>query len=367
MQGIRQGKVGGGENMLLNIVEHLNKDIFAPVVLSFTDGPMIEKIREMNIPVHVIHTEKPFDFSVWKRIKKLITDEEIEIVHAHGTRACSNLFRPSQKLNLPLIYTCHGWSFHPDQNFLIRNLRIQAEKFLTQQATVNVCGAYSNRDTGKALFGNKYEAVIIQNTIDTNRFNPDKNFKDIRKEFNIPESVVLFASIARFTVQKQPFNLIKAFAEATKVSDNIMLLMVGDGELKEEGIRLINELGIKDKVVLETFRHDIPDILAHVDVFLLPTLWEVLPLALMEAMAMRKAIVVSKVDGTTEIVQDKVNGLLIENEAMVSNLAQAITSLAKDEQLRISLGNEAFNSMKRHHSVQEMVKDYEDLYLSLKK
>ncbi len=367
LQGIRQGKIGGGENMLLNIVEHINKEEFEPVVLSFTDGPMVDKIREMNIPAHVIYTEKPFDFTVWKKVQQLMVDEKIDLIHAHGTRACSNLFKPAKKINLPLIYTCHGWSFHPDQNFIVKNLRIQAEKFLTRKATLNVCGAFSNRDTGKALFGNEFNPAIIQNTIDTQRFNPELSFKNLRKEFNIPENVVLFASIARFTVQKQPLNLIKAFAEASKKVDNIMLLMVGDGELKKEGILWIEKLGIQDKVVLTSFRQDVPDVLSNIDVFLLPSLWEVLPLALMEAMAMRKAVVVSRVDGTTEIVENNINGLLIENEAMVPNLSRAIISLAKSKELRTHLGEEAYNSMHKHHSVKEMVKAYEDLYLQFKK
>jgi glycosyltransferase involved in cell wall biosynthesis len=68
------------------------------------------------------------------------------------------------------------------------------------------------------------------------------------------------------------------------------LLMVGDGEQKEEAIRLIQKLGIQDKVILQPFRQDIPDVLAAVDIFVLPSLWEAFPIALLEAMSMGKAV-----------------------------------------------------------------------------
>ncbi|HXB90916.1 MAG TPA: glycosyltransferase, partial [Puia sp.] len=87
LEGIRQGKIGGGESYLLGLVEHMDRSRFEPVVLSFTDGPMVERLRAKGIPAHVIHTEKPFDVRVWGKVKSLLEREEIDIVHAHGTRA----------------------------------------------------------------------------------------------------------------------------------------------------------------------------------------------------------------------------------------------------------------------------------------
>src|ERR1700754_2762062 len=80
---IRQGKIGGGETHLLDLVENLDKSQFEPVVLSFTDGPMIKRLGDMGIKTHIIHTEKPFDFTKWKAVKKLLIDEKIDLVHAH--------------------------------------------------------------------------------------------------------------------------------------------------------------------------------------------------------------------------------------------------------------------------------------------
>ena len=107
---IRQGQIGGGESHLLSLVENLDKSRYEPVVLSFTDGPMIERLKQMNIPVHVIPTTRPFDITKWRTVKKFIEEQKVSLVHAHGTRAASNVLQAAQSLKLPLIYTIHGWS-----------------------------------------------------------------------------------------------------------------------------------------------------------------------------------------------------------------------------------------------------------------
>src|SRR5690348_7762735 len=114
LEGIRQGKIGGGESYLLSLVENLDRDRFEPVVISFTDGPMVERLRSQGITTYVIYTETPFDVRVWKRVQKVMADESIDLVHAHGTRAASNMFWAAKKKGLPFIYTCHAWSFHRD-------------------------------------------------------------------------------------------------------------------------------------------------------------------------------------------------------------------------------------------------------------
>ncbi|WP_315816901.1 glycosyltransferase [Paraflavitalea speifideaquila] len=92
LETIRQGQIGGGESHLLSLVENLDKDRYEPVVLSFTEGPMVDRLKAMGIQTEVIYTEKPFDISKWKRVKAFIEANNIQLVHAHGTRANSNVF-----------------------------------------------------------------------------------------------------------------------------------------------------------------------------------------------------------------------------------------------------------------------------------
>jgi glycosyltransferase involved in cell wall biosynthesis len=364
LEGIRQGKIGGGESYLLSLVENLDRSRFEPVVLSFTDGLMVERLRAQGISTHVIHTERPFDRRVWKKVAALIREEDIDLVHAHGTRANSNMFWAAGKLHIPLLYTCHAWSFHPDQNPLVRKFRIWSEAFLTRKADINICGSLANRDTGRQLFRN-FDAEVIYNSIDAVKFDPRGQYKDIRKELGIGSEEIVVVSVARFTLQKQPLKLIAAFARVAKKVPGVKLLMVGEGEQREKAQALIGELGLGDKVILQPFRTDVPDILASSDIYVLPSLWEAFPIALLEAMSMGKAVIGTAVDGTPEIIRDQENGILIGTKDMEGELETAITRLCLDKVLRVRLQKAAEECIYNKYNVETLAEKNQELYLKL--
>ena len=364
LETIRQGQIGGGESHLLDLVENLNKEVFEPVVLSFTDGPMVERLRGMGITTHVIHTTKPFDFLKWKQVKKLIESEQVQLVHAHGTRAHSNVSWAARKLKLPVVYTVHGWSFHDNQPFPLKKLRVLGEKYLTSKATVNISVSQSVHDTGLKYFSS-YQSVVIPNGINQQKFNPSRSFKDIRAELGIPNNSILVLFIARFTEQKQPLTMIRAFEKAAAANDRLRLLMVGDGELKAEADELVARSAVKEKIVMQTFRQDVPDILAAADMYVLPSLWEGLPLGLLEAMAMGKAVIASKADGTKEVIQPNINGIMVNVESLEADVTHAIVQLASDANLRARLGEQARATVTSGFSAAGMTRQVEEIYLRL--
>ena len=361
---IRQGQVGGGESHLLSLSTHLNKKLFEPVVLSFTDGPMIDLLKKNGIPTHIIVTEKPFNLFVWRKVKKLIRDEKIDMVHAHGTRAQSNVFWAARSLHVPLIYTIHGWSFHDDQKPLVRKTRIIGEKFLTSRTDVNISVSESNKQTGQKYI-KSFTSAVVNNGIDQEKFNPSNNFTDIRKELSIDRNAILLLFIARFTAHKQPLALIRAFADVLKEMPSARLLMVGDGDEKNAAQLLAKELAIEESIIFLPFRQDVPDILKAADIFILPSLWEGLPIGLLEAMSMGKAVIATNVDGTCEIVRHQHNGFLIEPGNLQHELAGAILLLAADNSLREEYGAHAMETVRSHFNVAKMTRQIEDIYTSL--
>lgn len=82
LETIRQGQIGGGESHLLSLVENLDKDKFEPIVLSFTDGPMVDRLKAMGVKAEVIYTETPFDVRVWSKVKQFLIDNK-KIGRAH--------------------------------------------------------------------------------------------------------------------------------------------------------------------------------------------------------------------------------------------------------------------------------------------
>ncbi len=358
---IRQGQIGGGESHLLSLVENLDRSRFDPVVLSFTDGPMIDRLKAMNVETHVIHTLRPFDVTKWRKVKQLIRSLGIELVHAHGTRAASNVLWAAKSLKLPVIYTVHGWSFHPDQKPLVKRIRILGEKYLSGRSNLNIAVSASNRQTGFDNLGS-FEAVVINNGIDQQKFNPGRSLKNIRAELGISEDKLLVLFIARFTLHKQPLALIQAFAKALPSNPALHLLMVGDGDQKKEAVQLIDQLGMKDHITLLSFRQDVPDVLGAADIFVLPSLWEGLPIGLLEALAMGRAVIASNVDGTSEIIEHNRNGWLVPIDNLVPSLTTALVSLSKNKALREQFGREAINTVTERYNAANMTRSIEKEY-----
>lgn len=361
---IRQGQIGGGESHLLSLVENLDKSAFEPVVLSFTDGPMIDRLKAMNIPVHVIPTTKPFDISKWSTIKKFIKEQDADLVHAHGTRANSNILWASKSLGLPVIYTIHGWSFHPDQKPLVRKIRILGEKYLTSRSDLNISVSVSNQQTGKDVIST-FKSIVVNNGIDLKKFDPNKAYKNVRQELGLDNDISLILFIARFTLHKQPLTLIKAFAEALKQNPKMHLLMVGDGDQKEEAIELIERLNITNHITLQPFRLDVPDVLSSANIFVLPSIWEGLPIGLLEAMAMKKAIIASNVDGTSEIIRHNKNGWLVETDNLTGNLTEALVQLSIDKEKQKRFEEEAAKTVSQRFNAASMAREIEKIYLDL--
>ena len=361
---IRQGHIGGGETHLLSLVENLDKSLFEPIVLSFTDGPMIEKLKSQGIKTFVIHTTNPFDFTKWHKVKKLLMEEQIDLVHAHGTRANSNVFWAARSLHLPVIYTVHAWSFHNDQAGWIKKVRIWSEKYLTSKMNVNISVSESNRESGKKYI-NKFDSVVINNGIDHNKFAPASEYKNIRQELGICPEAIVVLFIARFTMHKQPLMLIRAFVQAVKQLPQLKLLMVGEGDEKQKALALVKDLGIENSVCFQPFRLDVPDILASADIFVLPSLWEGLPIGLLEAMAMGKAVIGTRVDGTREVIQHYVNGLLIDVNDMPEKLTEALVLLGSDPELRNRMREKAMETVQRRFSATSMTRQIENVYKDL--
>ena len=364
LETIRQGQVGGGETHVFDLVKSIDKSKFEVEVLSFTDGPMVQKLNELGIKTHLISTLKPFDFLVWKQIKNLIKSGKFDIIHAHGTRAASNVFYAAKKLHIPLIYTVHGWSFHDGQNSAIRKVREMSEGFLTRRANLTIAVSHSNEQDGKTKFGLKNSTVIF-NGIDGEKFDSIKtNYSEIRKEFQIDSNKTLVGYLVRMTYQKDPLTMIKAIQTVIAKEQNIHFLMVGNGELLEETKYLAKSLNLMNYISFSDFRSDIPDILKAIDIYCLPSLWEGMPIGLLEAMAMGKACIATGVDGTKELVETNKNGILIPKKDE-NALANAILDLHKNQNKRMQLGENAKNYVKGNFSLQEMVTKIENTYFRL--
>ena len=225
-------------------------------------------------------------------------------------------------MNLPFVYTVHGWSFHDDQSFFVKKLRGWSEKLICHYANQVICVSESNKETGKQAFGLE-NAIVIENGVNLDKFNPDASFKKLRPAFGFSESDFIVGFIARCTIQKNPIVFLTALEKAHHVHPSVKGLFVGEGDMDEVVDAYIQQHQMTDYLFRSSFRTDVPDLLHCIDVYCLPSLWEGLSIALLEAMAMRKAIIATPTDGTKEVISHQKNGYMVSFDD-ASALADAI-------------------------------------------
>ena len=360
---IRQGQIGGGESHLLDLIYFLDKEKVEPICLSFSDGEMISRLKQMGITCYVIDTQKPFDVSVQRQIIELIRKENIQLVHAHGSRAASNILYSVCKLRLPLVYTVHGWSFHDDQSFLVKKLRGWSEKIICHYANQVICVSESNKNTGREVFGLN-NAVVIENGVNLEKFNPDRSFKNLRPEFGFSVSDFIVGFIARCTKQKNPLVFLAALEMAHSKNPSVKGLFVGEGDMDDEVDTYIRQHQMSGYLFRSPFRTDVPDLLHNIDVYCLPSLWEGLSIALLEAMAMRKAIIATPTDGTKEVLRHEDNGLVVPLNDVEATY-DAITNFFVDKQLKVTCSKAARLFIEERFNAKRVSDAVLKIYLSI--
>lgn len=361
---IRQGKIGGGESHVLSLVAALDPKKFRSVVISYTDGPMIDALDKLNIKSYVVHTTLPFNPLIVKRVTEILKSEKADVIHAHGTRAASNVYRSAAALKIPMVYTVHGWSFHKDQNHLLFKARNRAEQYLVGKADHTICVSKANLDEGKSYF-EMPRSSYIHNSVDFGRFHPEVDFRaEIRQECGIPDNAYCIGYIVRMTVQKDPLNMVRAAAIAAEKDPNLHFLMAGDGELLEAAKNLANSLGVSNRISFPGFRTDVPEILSAVDAYVLSSLWEGLPIGIIEAMAMKKPSVVSNIAANAELIEDGKQGFLVPMQNDQA-LAEGILKLSLNKALSDKMGRAAYEKARQMFNIELLSLKVGNVYATL--
>jgi len=210
--------------------------------------------------------------------------------------------------------------------------------------------------------------ITIRNSIDLDRFSPtaiDKtSVQHLRSGLGLSVHSHVVITVARLHPQKGHRFLIEAIPAIIEKFPDTQFLFGGEGELQESLHNYVKRLGIESHVHFLGMRQDIPELLALSDLFVLPSLWEGLPNAVLEAMAMGTPVVATAVDGCPEVIHDGQTGLLVppgNSEA----LSQAICCLLGNPKLRLQLAHAAQSLVIENYSEEKNISAFEQLYTQL--
>jgi glycosyltransferase involved in cell wall biosynthesis len=203
--------------------------------------------------------------------------------------------------------------------------------------------------------------MVIENGINLSRFDADASYPDVRSELGFSGDDYVVALIARITKQKGPMHFVKSVALAHQSDPRVKGLIVGDGDMKEEMMAYIRQEGLEEVFKVTPFRQDVPALLKAIDVYCLPSLWEGLSIALIEAMAMKKPLVVTPTDGTREIITHKRNGWVVPFEDDQA-LATAYLTLKEQPALAAAMGEAAQTIVKRRFDSRRVSRSVMEVY-----
>jgi glycosyltransferase involved in cell wall biosynthesis len=206
--------------------------------------------------------------------------------------------------------------------------------------------------------------TTIPNGIDVERFAVPLDTSSLHRELGIREGALVIGSIGRLMEQKGMEYLLQAFARLSRRGSDMKLVIVGEGELRQDLECLARHLQVSDRVVFTGIRNDIPHLMRLFDVFVLPSLWEGQPITIVEAMAAGRAIVATDVGGNAEILHHGEFGVLVSPRDE-NALADAIDALLSDAARAGGLGKRAASHAERELTSASMVRRYEELFAAI--
>jgi glycosyltransferase involved in cell wall biosynthesis len=185
-----------------------------------------------------------------------------------------------------------------------------------------------------------------------------------RKEFGLSPGVAIVGVVGRLAKEKGYPYLLNAARVVIKKYPEVHFLIVGDGPQREELVKLASNLGLNDHITFTGYRRDVLSVLALFDIFALATLWEGLPVVILEAMVMAKPVVTTDVMGNPEVVINGVTGFLVPPRDP-EILAERILELLKDENLRKRMGGAGRKRIEEEFTIKRTISETERLYEEL--
>jgi glycosyltransferase involved in cell wall biosynthesis len=357
LQLISSGGYYGAENMLLNLCASQAEAGCQNSLLLFynvhtPNVEFYERARRHGISVRMVHCKGRADWRAVQQIEEYIREDAVDVVHTHGYKADLYGFLAAWRANKPVVATCHNWVGGTSALGIYNHLDRLALKRFDALAAVSDEVAQRLLDSGVSAAKIK----TIANGIDVASF-----------EHGSPLPALSFASgkvigmVARLDLQKGFEYLLRAARELCTTFRGLKVLIVGEGPDRKAIEGMVQEYGLQDNVILAGQQSDMPAVYAAMDIFVLPSMNEGLPMTILEAMAASKAVVATRVGAIPKVINDGENGLLV-NPRDTDGLRNAIASLLADPDKSRRMGEKAHAWVSRNYTSDAMALKYRQLY-----
>ncbi|HVH31106.1 MAG TPA: glycosyltransferase family 4 protein [bacterium] len=356
---ISTAEVGGGGEHLVELVRGLLRRGFTNAVIVGRDGPTTERLRQAGASVTVMG---PLGATAPLPLGGRFRALRPGLVHLHGSRAgLAGVIAARLTGVRPVVYTAHAFAFRRRLPQLLHWAAVRAEAVTCRLADRVI--ALNRGDVVAAAASGipTTRFTVIANGIDLARFGETSGR---REEFGLDARIPVVGMVARLVPQKDPLSFLRMAQLVSRTIPETRFLLVGDGPLRARVEQAMREMALDGRVILTGFRDDVPELLRTMDVVVLTSLWEGLPLTLLEAMAAARPIVATRVQGTADVVVDGDTGILVAPEDS-AQLAAAVVELVRNPEQRQRMGGKGRARVAREFSVERMVTATVDVYRSV--
>jgi len=352
----------GAENAMIELSKELRLSEYEPYVGIISNPQnyykeIVKAAKDNNLKVDVFPCNNKFDLKTILKIKHYIKNNRIDIVHSHGYKSNFYALLATMNIGIRRIATCHNWL---GESFKMRFYEY-LDKILLNRFDRVVAVSDVLRDEILRSRVTKEKVIVINNGVDIKMLQATDHRLQVKKSLELKDDDRVIGTIGRLTLEKGHIYLLEAFVKVISELPNVKLLIVGDGPLRESLESRVRSLELKDKVIFTGFRNDISEILSILDVFVLPSLNEGMPIALLEAMATQKPIIATKVGAIPKLIEHNKTGLLIEPKD-ADAIYKSIDLLLKDNEKAKLLSLNAFERVKNEFSSSVMAQRYLAVY-----
>lgn len=350
-------KIGGVETYLMNYYRNIDKSkIQFDFINPYTRLCFEDEIKALGGKIYRVANMKKNPLKYYRKIKKIIKENKYEIVHINLLSLANVLPILAAKNGGAQKIILHSHNASTPHGLLRKMLnKINKKIALRNSTNLFACSELA----GRWMFGGDKDFTLINNAIDLDRFryNENKRMK-IRRKLNIEYKFVI-GHIGRFSEQKNHIFLVEIFSEVVKKNDNVVLLLIGDGELKPKIKEKVKALNIERNVIFMNPVSNPEDYYQAMDIFILPSLFEGLPVVGIEVQA----------SGTNCIFSNK-----ITNELNLTEFCKFIDLNDKKETwckyiLNSNFKKNAIDNTKliENYDIKKESKKIEDIYIKLEK
>lgn len=315
----------GGEQQVYFLTKQLADSDFQQFVLTPTGSALSEKLKQENINLLLYNSRGILNLKLAALIAGVCKKFGISLIHTHDSHA-----------HTAAVLSC---SFFGNKNPVIVSRRVDFpisksifSKWKYNHSSVKriLCVSEKIRDITLPDIRKKEKLRVIHSGIDIQRFIHAK--KILKQEYNIPENFWLIGNVSALADHKDYPVFIETAAIVLKNYSDVKFIIAGEGELRSNLEKLVNDKGLHEQIIFTGFRKDIPDILASLDIFLITSKTEGLGTVILEAFAAGVPVVATRAGGIPEIVKDGETGLTAGIKDSES-LAKAVLRLLEDENL----------------------------------